>query len=90
MSYIDIIRAWKDDDYLESLNEEEKGLVPENPAGIIELSDREMQCVNGGFLEQSFACVNVNVNNNFNVNITVGAGASCPVSNASFGCIFQG
>jgi mersacidin/lichenicidin family type 2 lantibiotic len=49
MSNIDIIRAWKDDDYLNSLSEEQRSQLPENPAGIVELSDEDMEGVNGGW-----------------------------------------
>ena len=35
MSDYDIIRAWKDEDYLNSLSEEQRSQIPENPAGII-------------------------------------------------------
>jgi mersacidin/lichenicidin family type 2 lantibiotic len=81
MSNVNIIRAWKDDDYLESLSEEERSHLPENPAGIIELSDREMEAVAGGFAENTAVCINVNVNNNIDIfNNTVGLGY-CGVTN---------
>lgn len=48
MSHQDIIRAWKDREYRESLSEEEQSQIPENPAGLIELSDTEMETVAGG------------------------------------------
>ncbi|MEQ9672109.1 mersacidin/lichenicidin family type 2 lantibiotic [Coleofasciculus sp. G2-EDA-02] len=48
MSNIDIIRAWKDEEYRNSLSEEERVQLPENPAGLIELSDAEMETVSGG------------------------------------------
>ncbi|WP_392534166.1 mersacidin/lichenicidin family type 2 lantibiotic [Nostoc sp. C117] len=38
----DIIRAWKDEAYRDSLNEEQISQVPENPAGLIELCDIKM------------------------------------------------
>ncbi|MEQ9671399.1 mersacidin/lichenicidin family type 2 lantibiotic [Coleofasciculus sp. G2-EDA-02] len=50
MSNIDIIRAWKDTDYRESLSEAEKAQLPENPAGLIELADEEMSSMAGGAL----------------------------------------
>lgn len=59
---MDIIRAWKDEDYCSSLNEEERKLLPENPAGIIELSDKQMENVSGGFLKESLAACNININ----------------------------
>ena len=45
---MDIIRAWKDEEYRLSLSEEERGLLPENPAGLIELADAQMNDVVGG------------------------------------------
>ena len=48
MSPNKIIRAWKDEDYRLSLTSEERGLLPENPAGIIELSEDELGSANGG------------------------------------------
>ena len=48
MSNIDIIRAWKDEEYRESLSEEERALLPENPAGLIELTDEDMSAMAGG------------------------------------------
>lgn len=37
MSTAEIIRAWKDQDYLMSLGAAELTAIPENPAGTIEL-----------------------------------------------------
>jgi mersacidin/lichenicidin family type 2 lantibiotic len=48
MSYKNIIRAWKDEDYRLSLSEAERALLPEHPAGLIELSGAEMAGVGGG------------------------------------------
>jgi mersacidin/lichenicidin family type 2 lantibiotic len=48
MSNIDIIRAWKDENYRNSLSDEQRSQLPENPAGFIELSDREMSVLAGG------------------------------------------
>jgi mersacidin/lichenicidin family type 2 lantibiotic len=48
MSQKDIIRAWKDRNYREGLSEEEKSLLPENPAGIVELSDDVLDNIAGG------------------------------------------
>ena len=49
MSNIDIIRAWKDEEYRNSLSEEQRNQLPENPAGIVKLSDAEMEALAGGF-----------------------------------------
>ena len=56
MSNNNIIRAWKDEDYFDSLSEEERVLVPENPAGIVEMSNEEMESIAGG------GCRNNNTN----------------------------
>jgi len=48
MSSKNIIRAWKDEDYRLSLSEAERALLPEHPAGLIELSGAEMDGVGGG------------------------------------------
>ena len=39
MSNSDIIRAWKDEEYRNSLSEEQRSQLPENPAGMIELDE---------------------------------------------------
>lgn len=43
-----IIRAWKDREYRESLSAEELARLPENPAGMIELSSLESRGIQGG------------------------------------------
>ena len=48
MSNQDIIRAWKDEDYRLSLSEAERALLPEHPAGLIELEGAEIDGVAGG------------------------------------------
>jgi mersacidin/lichenicidin family type 2 lantibiotic len=53
MRNIDIIRAWKDPEYRLSLSEAEKALLPDHPAGIIELTDDEMGAVAGGLRAQT-------------------------------------
>jgi mersacidin/lichenicidin family type 2 lantibiotic len=42
------IRAWKDEDYRLSLSEMELSVLPEHPAGLIELADVETDLVAGG------------------------------------------
>jgi mersacidin/lichenicidin family type 2 lantibiotic len=49
MSNDDIIRAWKDEDYWASLDTHKRSQLPENPAGIIELTNTEMEVVAGGY-----------------------------------------
>jgi mersacidin/lichenicidin family type 2 lantibiotic len=47
----DIIRAWKDVRYRNSLSAEERAVVPENPAGSIELDEEELDAAVGGLDE---------------------------------------
>lgn len=48
MSPINIIRAWKDADYRQSLSAAELAALPAHPAGLIELSDDELEGAAGG------------------------------------------
>ena len=48
MSDLDIIRAWKDEVYRTSLSADEQAHLPTNPAGAMELSEDELQGVDGG------------------------------------------
>ncbi|MGB9181439.1 MAG: mersacidin/lichenicidin family type 2 lantibiotic [Pyrinomonadaceae bacterium] len=48
MSPDEIIRAWKDEEYLSTLSVTDRAMLPEDPAGAIELSDRDLGDVNGG------------------------------------------
>lgn len=48
MSYLDIIRAWKDEEYRLSLSEEQRAVLPEHPAGLIELEDADLDNAAGG------------------------------------------
>jgi mersacidin/lichenicidin family type 2 lantibiotic len=48
MSTEKIIRAWKDESYRNSLSEAERSQLPENPAGLIELTENDMMSVAGG------------------------------------------
>jgi len=58
MSNNDIIRAWKDEDYRNSLSAEQRSQLPENPAGMIELPDEESDALSGGGLvwTRGFLC----------------------------------
>lgn len=45
---IDLIRAWKDREYRESLPAEALAQIAPNPAGLIELADEDLAAVVGG------------------------------------------
>ena len=48
MNKENIIRAWKDRDFRNSLTEDELNSLPSNPAGMIDISDVELEMANGG------------------------------------------
>ncbi len=43
-----IIRSWKDESYRQDLSEKDRNSLPNNPAGIIELTDAELIGAHGG------------------------------------------
>jgi mersacidin/lichenicidin family type 2 lantibiotic len=47
MSRIDVIRAWKDAAYRQSLSAAERASMPANPAGAVDLTEAEAQAVEG-------------------------------------------
>ena len=56
MNINNIIRAWKDEDYRLSLTAAERAMLPENPAGIVELSDSQLGVATGAGLQDSVWC----------------------------------
>ena len=48
MSVENIIRAWKDEDFRQSLSAAERALLPEHPAGLIDLTAAELDALSGG------------------------------------------
>ena len=50
MSRNKIIRAWKNEAYRNSLSESERALLPEHPAGQMDLSESGLAAVSGGDL----------------------------------------
>lgn len=47
MSTTEVLRAWRDHEFWLGLSEEERSRVPENPAGLVELMDVELEQVSG-------------------------------------------
>jgi len=43
----DITRAWKDESYRASLSAQEQAMLPENPAGALDLNDTELETIQG-------------------------------------------
>lgn len=48
MTANEIIRAWKNPKFRSTLSSFELDSIPENPAGIVELTDIESQAIRGG------------------------------------------
>jgi mersacidin/lichenicidin family type 2 lantibiotic len=48
MSIMDIIRAWEDPEYRNSLSAEARAALPANPVGEFELTEDELTAVMGG------------------------------------------
>jgi mersacidin/lichenicidin family type 2 lantibiotic len=44
-----IVRAWKDETYRQSLSAQEQAVLPVNPAGASELTDAQLVAVYGGY-----------------------------------------
>lgn len=47
MSTLDVIRGWKDEEYRLSLSKDQRAMLPEHPAGVIELADDELDAAGG-------------------------------------------
>jgi mersacidin/lichenicidin family type 2 lantibiotic len=47
MSQDNIIRAWKDSSFRNSLSEVERSLIPNHPVGFVELTDVDLSVVGG-------------------------------------------
>jgi len=56
MSNKNIIRAWKDPVYRNSLSESERAALPANPAGAIEISDADLGKISGGDIIETWTC----------------------------------
>lgn len=56
MKHIDVVRAWKDEDYRLSLSEDEQKLLAPNPVGLVELSDEDLAEVTGAAPGKGCTC----------------------------------
>ncbi|HEV7786740.1 MAG TPA: mersacidin/lichenicidin family type 2 lantibiotic [Thermoanaerobaculia bacterium] len=50
---IDVVRAWRDEEYRNSLSEQERAGLPENPAGFATVDDSALRSAQGA---SSFGC----------------------------------
>ena len=53
MKTIDIVRAWKDEDYRSTLTPAQVRELPANPAGLVALQDSDLVNVTGGSVSAS-------------------------------------
>jgi mersacidin/lichenicidin family type 2 lantibiotic len=60
-----VIRAWKDPKFRNSLSEAERAALPPNPAGAIEISDADLDKVAGGLNTTSWFCHLVTVTSTY-------------------------
>jgi mersacidin/lichenicidin family type 2 lantibiotic len=44
---IDVVRAWRDEEYRNSLTEQEQASLPENPAGLAMVDDTALRSATG-------------------------------------------
>lgn len=56
MSQVDVVRAWTDEEYLESLSPAQRSAVPPHPAGLVELDAADMMGIAGGTGESYDYC----------------------------------
>ena len=56
MSKANIIRAWKDEEFRNGLSDAEREMIPENPAGLMELTDEALDVVAGGLVVAANSC----------------------------------
>ncbi|HYX24982.1 MAG TPA: mersacidin/lichenicidin family type 2 lantibiotic [Thermoanaerobaculia bacterium] len=48
MKKIDVVRAWRDEEYRNSLTEQERASLPQNPAGLARVEDSVLASITGG------------------------------------------
>lgn len=47
MNIRDVIRAWKDPAFRASLSQQQRNELPQNPAGVVDLTDAELEATDG-------------------------------------------
>jgi len=48
MKKVDVVRAWRNRDYRETLSSAERAALPQNPAGVASLDDDALRSITGG------------------------------------------
>ena len=54
MSKLDVVRAWKDEEYFSGLSESERSRLPGDPASMTELTDDDLCCAEGATVTTLF------------------------------------
>jgi mersacidin/lichenicidin family type 2 lantibiotic len=57
MTIDEIVRAWKDEEYRNSLTPEQRLALLPNPAGVVELEDEALEEAAGGFPIHTILCI---------------------------------
>ena len=65
---LDVIRAWKDDTYRNTLTAEQLAMLPANPAGAIELTEAELASVDGAITP---VIIGITISLNYGVWVTL-------------------
>ena len=47
MSRVDVVRAWRDPQYRRSLSRDQLALMPQNPAGAVQVDERALAAATG-------------------------------------------
>ena len=63
MNKADVIRAWKDPFYRASLSAEQRALLPDHPAALVELDDEQLKSTSGAALTTAQTCTEFTFNN---------------------------
>ena len=83
MKDFDLERAWRDEDYLDSLSDEMRANLPENPAGINELEDADLANVSGDAITTTVDCFLTSIVIGATISICSPSGTLC--GSCSFG-----
>jgi mersacidin/lichenicidin family type 2 lantibiotic len=83
MSQVNVVRAWKDEEYRRGLTEAERASLPENPAEFFEQTEAQMeQTVGGGFQLNTLYC-------NYELNPAIYSIGGCPSVQCNW-CLTRG
>jgi mersacidin/lichenicidin family type 2 lantibiotic len=69
MTSTEIVRSWKDENYLSSLSAAERTFLPVNPVGLTELTDEQLLGIEGGTSVTVAECVAISAASVFGVSM---------------------